>query len=305
MPIVRANGIDVYYDTFGDPTRPTILLVMGLATQSIAWPDPFVDRLVAGGFRVVRYDNRDVGLSTHLTGAPAINPVWAIAAKRFGLPFPLAYRLSDMAADGIGLLDTLGIDEVHVVGASMGGMIAQLMAAHWPDRVLSLTSIMSSSGAPGLPGPSPQIRRKMLARRPANPSRADAIAASVEMLRLISYPDPTRDAKAFEDIATRAFDRAHDPVGARRQLLAIIADGSRATRLAAVRAPTLLIHGADDPLVPLAGSEDLARHIPHARLEIVPGMAHDLPPSRLDRIAAMIVEHARGATVDIREEVAA
>lgn len=292
MPTFRANGIDLYYDTAGDPADPTILLIMGLATQSIAWPDAFVARLAAAGFHVVRFDNRDVGLSTHLDGAPAFHPLWALAAARFGLPFPLAYTLTDMAADAVALLDALGVDRAHVVGASMGGMIAQLVAANHPERVASLTSIMSTSGAPGLPGPSAPIRRRMLARRPANPTRAEAVAAGEAMLQLISYPDPARPAGAFAEMAGRAFDRAYYPAGARRQLLAIIADGSRVARLAAIRAPTLLIHGADDPLVPRAGSEDLARRIPHARLEIVDGMAHDLPPSRLEHLAKLIVDHA-------------
>lgn len=294
MPTVRANGIDLCYDSAGDPADPTILLVMGLATQSIAWPDAFVARLVNAGFRVVRYDNRDVGLSTHLDGAAAIHPLLALVAKRLRLPFRLAYTLTDMAADGIALLDALGVARADVVGASMGGMIAQIMAARCPDRVASLTSIMSTSGASGLPGPAPAIRRRMLARRPANPTREEAIAAGAGMLEMISFPDPARPPGAFADMAARAFDRAYDPVGARRQLLVIIADGSRASRLAAIRAPTLLIHGADDPLVPKAGSEDLARRIPHARLEVVPGMAHDLPPSRLDHVADLIVAHAKG-----------
>lgn len=292
MPTARSNGIDLYYEDAGDPAAPVILLVMGLATQLIAWPDELVERLVASGFRVVRFDNRDVGLSTHLHGAPAINPLVALAASRLRLPFPLAYTLTDMAADAVGLLDALGVERAHVVGASMGGMIAQLMAARWPERVATLTSIMSTSGAPGLPGPSAAIRRRLLARRPADPTRAEAVAGGAEVLRLISYPDPARPAGAFEEMAGRAFDRAYYPAGARRQLLAIIADGSRAARLRAIRASTLLIHGESDPLVPSAGSEDLARRVPHARLEIVPGMAHDLPPSRAPLIADMITRHA-------------
>lgn len=295
MPTVRSNGIDLHYEEAGEPTAPAILLVMGLATQLIAWPDALVDRLVATGFRVIRHDNRDVGLSTHLRGAPAINPLVALAASRLRIPFPLAYTLTDMAADAIGLLDALGIGRAHVVGASMGGMIAQLMAASRPDRVASLTSIMSTSGAPGLPGPTPAIRRRLLARRPAHPTRDEAVAAGADVLRLISFPDPARAPGAFEEMAGRAFDRSYDPAGARRQLLAIIADGSRVRRLASITAPTLLIHGADDPLVPRAGSEDLARRIPRARLEIVPGMAHDLPPSRLPLIARLIAEHAAAA----------
>jgi pimeloyl-ACP methyl ester carboxylesterase len=292
MPTARSNGINLYYEDAGDREVPLILLVMGLATQLIAWPDELVDRLVATGFRVVRYDNRDVGLSTHLDGAPAVSPLLALAASRLRLPFPLAYTLTDMAADGIGLLDALGAERAHVVGASMGGMIAQLMAAGWPARVASLTSIMSTSGARALPGPSAELRRKLIARRPANPSRAQAVAAGAEILRLISYPDPARPEGAFEEVARRAFERSYDPVGARRQLLAIIADGSRVSRLASVKASTLLIHGRRDPLVPQAGSEDLAKCIAHARLELIAEMAHDLPPSQLPLIADLIGQHA-------------
>lgn len=295
MPTIPANGVTLFYEDRGAPDAPVILLIMGLATQLIAWPDAFVDGLVARGFRVIRYDNRDIGLSQRMDGAPAVNPLWALVAKRLGIRFPLAYSLTDMAADAVGLLDALGISRAHVVGASMGGMIAQLVAAARPDRTASLVSVMSSSGAPGLPGPSAALRRRLVARRPAKPSRADAIAAGAEILRLISFPDPARAADAFETMAAQAFDRSYNPAGARRQLLAIIADGSRVDRLAAIVAPTLLIHGAADPLVPLAGSRDLARRIPHARLEVIADMAHDLPPSQLPRMVDLIAAHAEGA----------
>lgn len=294
MPIVTANGIDLHYEDAGDPAAPAILLIMGLGTQMIAWPDALVETLVAAGYRVIRYDNRDIGLSTHLHDAPTTNPLVALLATRFGLPFRHAYTLRDMAADAVALLDALGIPAAHMVGASMGGMIAQNLAALYPDRVLSLTSIMSSSGARGLPGPTPELRRRMIARRDPRPTREQAIAAGIEMLTLISYPDTTRAPDAFRVMAGRAFDRAFNPQGARRHLLAIIADGSRAARLAAIRAPTLVIHGAADPLVPLPNSEDIARRVPGARLEVIPEMAHDLPPAQLSRIAGLIVAHATG-----------
>jgi pimeloyl-ACP methyl ester carboxylesterase len=295
LPSVAANGIELFYEDFGKPADPVILLVMGLGTQLIAWPDDFVDGLVTAGYRVIRYDNRDIGLSTHLDGAPAINPVWALLASKVGLRFPLAYSLDDMAADAVALLDALGIARAHVVGASMGGMIAQRVAAGWPDRVASLTSIMSSSGAPGLPGPTPALRKLLMAGRPANPTRADAVAAGEVVLQAISYPDPARPADAYATMAGNAFDRSYDPLGARRQLLAIMGDRDRATRIAAIRAPTLVIHGAADPLVPLANGEDTARRIPGARLEVLDEMAHDLPPSQLDRMIGLIVDHARSA----------
>jgi pimeloyl-ACP methyl ester carboxylesterase len=292
MPTIRANEIDIYYEDNGHSDAPVILLVMGLGTQMIAWPEPFIQGLVGQGFRVIHYDNRDIGQSQYLHGAPAPNLIWALLASRLGLPLNLGYRLSDMATDGVALLDALGIEKAHVVGASMGGMIAQLMAASHAERVHSLTSIMSSSGKPGLPGPSPELRKRMLAKRPSSPTREEAIALSVAGLNAMSYPDPTRAPDAFEDVAGRAYDRGYNPAGMKRQLLAIIADGSRVSRLKTITAPTLVIHGRADPLVPLANSEDIARHIPGARLEVIDQMGHDLPPSQLNRMVDLIADHA-------------
>lgn len=293
MPKVNVNGIDLYYEESGAQSAPAMLLIMGLGTQHIAWPDAFVSGLVDAGFRVIRFDNRDIGESSYLEGAPAVHPAMAIAATRFGLRFPLAYSLKDMAADALGLLDALGISAAHIVGVSMGGMIAQRVALAAPTRVLSLTSIMSSSGARGLPGPSAELRRRLTARRPAKPDRDWAIDAGAQMLELISHPDPARPAGAYREIAGRSFDRGYNPMGLRRQLLAIIADTGRAAELARITVPTLVIHGAADPLVPMACSEDIARRIPGARLEIIPQMAHDLPPSTLPQIVALIADHAR------------
>ena len=295
MPTLHANGIDLYYEDHGDPQAPAILMIMGLGTQMIAWPPRLIDGLTDAGFRVIAYDNRDIGLSTHLHGAPAVNPLIALAATRFGLPFPLAYSLADMAADGVALLDALGIAAAHVVGASMGGMIAQNVAIRFSARVLSLTSIMSSSGAPGLPGPAREQRERLTMRRPANPTREEAVAIAVAGLESISYPDATRAPDAFPAIAGRAFDRGSNPAGFRRQLLAIVADHDRARRLSEVRAPTLVIHGRADPLVPLACGADVAKRISGAKMEVIDAMAHDLPPSQIDHVVALIVDHARGA----------
>jgi pimeloyl-ACP methyl ester carboxylesterase len=293
MPHVTANGIDLFYEDFGKPTDPAILLVMGLGTQGIAWSQSFVDRLVDGGFRVIRYDNRDIGQSTHLEGARAVHPLRAILGTKFGFGFPVAYTLKDMAADAVALLDALGIQRAHVVGASMGGMIAQLLAAEWPERVLTLTSIMSSSGAPGLPGPTPEVRKLMM-RKPRNDlDRATAVRLGVEVQTAISYPDPARAPDAFARLAGESYDRGFNPLGTRRQLLAIMHDGDRTQRLSRITAPTLVIHGAADPLIPFDHAEDLAKRIPSARLEKVEQMAHDLPPSQLDHVASLIVDHAR------------
>lgn len=295
MPNIRANNIDIYYEENGPADGPVILLVMGLGTQMIAWPDDLIQGLVAQGFRVIHYDNRDVGLSQRMDGAPAGNLVWAMLKMRFGLPVKPAYTLTDMAKDGIALLDALGIANAHVAGASMGGMIAQLMAAHYPDRVTTMTSIMSSSGRPGLPGPRADIRKRLMAPRPSNPSRDEAIRLGAEAIESISFTDMKRPHDAFVDMAARAFDRGYYPIGMKRQLLAIIADGSRVDRLKTIKLPTLVVHGGADPLVPKEGSEDIARLVPGARLEIIDEMGHDLPPSQVGRMVDLIAGHAKQA----------
>jgi pimeloyl-ACP methyl ester carboxylesterase len=292
MPNITANGIELHYEDHGPTGAPVILLVMGLGAQMIAWPDEFVHGLVGKGFRVIRYDNRDVGMSQRMEQAATPNLVWTMLKARFGLPLGVGYTISDMAKDGIGLLDALGIERAHVVGASMGGMIVQLMAANHRERLVSMTSIMSSSGAPGLPGPRADIRRQMMAARPSGANREEAVAFGAELVKSFSYPDPARPENAHAEMAGLAFDRGYYPIGTRRQLLAIIADGSRVERLKTITTPTLVIHGGADPLVPKDGSIDIARHVPGARLEIIDEMAHDLPPSQVDRMIGQITEHA-------------
>ncbi|WP_353208589.1 alpha/beta hydrolase [Sphingorhabdus sp.] len=293
MPTVRANNIDIYYEESGPADAPVILLVMGLGTQMIAWPEDMIQGLVAQGFRVIHYDNRDVGLSQRMDGAPAPNLIWTMVKARVGLPTRAAYTLTDMMQDGIALLDALGIAKAHIAGASMGGMIVQLMAAHHPDRILTMTSIMSTSGRAGLPGPRADIRKRLMAPRPSNPTREQAVRLGAESLETISYADKKRPHSAFSDMAARAFDRSYYPIGMKRQLLAIMADGSRVSRLKTINVPTLVLHGGADPLVPKEGSEDIARLVPNARLEIIPEMAHDLPPSQVGRMVDLIAGHAK------------
>jgi pimeloyl-ACP methyl ester carboxylesterase len=259
----------------------------------IAWPEDMIQGLVAQGFRVIHYDNRDVGLSQRMDGAPAPNLIWTMVKARVGLPTCAAYTLTDMMQDGIALLDALGIAKAHIAGASMGGMIVQLMAAHHPDRILTMTSIMSTSGRAGLPGPRADIRKRLMAPRRSNPTREQAVRLGAESLETISYADKKRPNSAFEDMAARAFDRSYYPIGMKRQLLAIIADGSRVSRLKTVKVPTLVVHGGADPLVPKEGSEDIARLVANARLEIIPEMAHDLPPSQVGRMVDLIAGHAK------------
>lgn len=292
MPTIRANNVELYYEDNGRTDAPVILLVMGLGAQMIAWPDEFIHGLVGKGYRVIHYDNRDVGMSQRMEGAQAPNLVWTMLKARLGLPVCVPYTLTDMAADGIGLLDGLGIQKAHVVGASMGGMIVQLMAANHRERLLSMTSIMSSSGKPGLPGARADIQRRFKVKRSPDASRDEAVAFGTELVSSFSYPDPARPATAHAEMTAKAFDRGYYPVGTRRQLLAIIADGSRVDRLKKIKVPTLVVHGGADPLVPKEGSEDIARHIPGARLEIIDEMAHDLPPSQVSRMVDLIAGHA-------------
>ena len=293
MPNIRANNIDIYYEENGPADGPVILLVMGLGAQMIAWPDEFIHGLVSKGYRVIHYDNRDVGMSQRMEGAKAPHLVWTMFKARIGLPVRVPYTLGDMAADGIGLLDALGIDKAHVVGASMGGMIVQLMAANHPERTLSMTSIMSSSGKAGLPGARPDIQRQFMVKRSPDASREEAVAFGAALVSAFSFPDPARPENAHAEMTAKAFDRGYYPVGTRRQLLAIIADGSRVDRLKTIKVPTLVVHGGADPLVPKEGSEDIARHIQGARLEIIDEMAHDLPPSQVGRMVDLIAGHAK------------
>jgi pimeloyl-ACP methyl ester carboxylesterase len=295
LPHITANNIQLYYEDNGPANAPVILLIMGLGTQMIAWPDAMIQGLVARGFRVIHYDNRDVGMSQRMEDAPVGNMMWAFLANTVGLPVRSAYTVADMAKDGIGLLDALCIRSAHVVGASMGGMIVQHMAANHSDKVMSLTSIMSTSGKRGLPGPRSDIRKAMMRPRPANPTREEAVAAGAEVVKAFSYPDPARPDSAYPELVGRAFDRGYYPVGTVRQLLAIVADGSRVDMLKTIKAPTLVIHGGADPLVPKEGGIDTAKHIPRARLEIIEEMAHDLPPSQIGRMVDLIAGHAANA----------
>jgi pimeloyl-ACP methyl ester carboxylesterase len=291
MPLIKANGIEIYYEERGNPTGAPILLIMGLGRQMIAWPEAFMAELAKAGHRIILFDNRDVGLSTHFHDAPKPNLIKTLIASKLGLSIKSAYSLADMAKDACALLDHMGLDAAHIVGVSMGGMIAQIIASDMPLRVLSLTSIMSSSGAAGLPGASADLRNRLMQGRPRKPTRDAAIAFGAKTMEAMSFPDPTRAPDAFITAAAMAYDRAYDPLGSARQLTAIIADGSRGQRLAKIAARTLVIHGAADALVPLACGRDTAKRISGARLEIVEHMAHDLPPSQNDYVAGLIRAH--------------
>lgn len=295
MPIAKANGLDIFYDEFGDPADPAVLLVMGLGTQMIAWTEEFCDGLAGHGFRVVRFDNRDIGLSAKMEGAPVYSLPAAVARWWLGLRVRSAYSLEDMARDAVGVLDALGIDRAHIVGASMGGMIAQIIAAAWPERTRSLVSIMSTSGRHRLPGPRRQARAALTARRPAPGDREAVIRFGVNVLKAIGspgYPTPEADLRRFVE---EAIGRSVYPAGFMRQMLAILANGSREKLLKTIRAPTLVLHGEADPMIPVEGGRDTARLIPGARLETIPGWGHDLPPALVPRLVDAIAEQCRNA----------
>ena len=285
--VAKANGIELVYDAFGDPLAPPLLLIMGLACQMLAWDDDFCAMLAARGYRVIRFDNRDIGLSTKFNHAGAPDPGALIACSVMGLPVSAPYLLSDMANDTVGLLDALGIDSAHVVGSSMGGAIAQLVAIRHPARLRTLTSIMATSGAPGLPRPSAEAIAVLLT---PTPTERDAYIQRVwKLLRAGEFPlDDARDPER----AARLHARGVNPPGIARQLAAIIASGSRQEQLSSVRAPTLVIHGAADPLVPLACGVDVARSVPGAELSIIEGMGHALPIAMWPRIVGTIAAHA-------------
>lgn len=259
----------------------------------IAWPEELCDGLAARGFRVVRFDNRDIGLSTKLEGAKPVNLTTLFLGAFIGLPVRSPYTLSDMARDAVGLMDRLGIERAHVVGASMGGMIGQIVAADHPTRVRSLVSIMSTSGARGLPSAKSEAMAALRRKRPDAGDREAAIQHGMYVYRAIGSPGfVTPDAELRQKVE-RAFDRSYYPAGVGRQLAAIVASGSRVDLLKRITAPTLVIHGADDPLVPLAAGKDTAARIKGARLEIIPGMGHDLPTALLPRLVESIAVHCQ------------
>lgn len=294
MTQATANGIRLEYECFGDESRPALLLIMGLGGQLTLWPEPFCRQLAEAGFYVIRFDNRDVGLSEHIHGHSRPRLLRAGLMARLGKQLEVPYRLEDMAADALGLLDALGVERAHVAGASMGGMIAQLLALDTPQRLRSLAAIMTSSGNPRLPQASMGLQLRMV--RPRRRHDRDAIIAdSMRTWRLIGSPAyPPSEAELRARVA-QEYDRAYYPRGIAQQMLAILAAGNRAPRLGQITTPTLVIHGEADPLIPVAAAHELAQLIPGASLEALPGMGHNLPEPLLGRIAGHMIMHMRGA----------
>ncbi|MGM1060259.1 alpha/beta fold hydrolase [Saccharothrix sp. Mg75] len=273
MPRAKSNGIELEHDTFGDPSDPTLVLVMGLRAQMTAWDERLCGLLAAEGFHVVRFDNRDSGLSTQLDHLPVPDFAAIAGGDRSTVP----YLLSDMADDLVGLLDHLGVERAHVVGASMGGMIAQQAAIGHPERLLSLTSIMSTTGNPAVGQATPEARAVLV--RPPATSREEAIENAVAGWRVFGSPGAEGDEEAVRARAAAAFDRAFRPAGGARQMAAIIASPDRTAGLQGVRLPTLVVHGMDDALVGPSGGQATAAAVPDSELLLVDGMGHDLPPA--------------------------
>jgi pimeloyl-ACP methyl ester carboxylesterase len=291
MQIV-ANGLGIEVDDQGPANGEPLLLIMGLGMQLIAWPQDLVQLLIARGFRVIRFDNRDAGLSAgfdHL-GKPQV----AAAGLRYALhlPVPAPYTLADMALDAIGVLDALGIRRAHICGASLGGMVAQHLAAEHPERVQSLTLIMTTSGARRLPQPSMRVRGALLARPRGRDTEA-IVDHLVGLLGVIGSPAFPPEPAALRSRLQTLVRRAWRPAGTTRQLLAVMADGDRTPLLARIQAPTCVVHGEADPLVPVAAGRDLAARIAGAQGDFIPGMGHDLPLAILPRLADDIAQVAR------------
>ena len=294
------GDIELCYETFGDPAGEPLLLVMGLGTQMIAWREEFCESLAERGFYVVRFDNRDIGRSTHLRGVRPPTPLQLLRRDARAA----AYTLEDMADDAVGLLDHLEIEAAHVVGASMGGMIAQTIAGRHADRVLSLTSIMSATGNRWKGQPAPRVYPFFLSRPPR--SKEQATRRAIRLFRVVGSPGFERDEDDLRDLIEQSYDRGGGDVsGTGRQLAAIMASGDRTQALGNISAPTLVVHGTADKLIRPSGGRATARAIKDARLELIDGMGHDLPRELWPRLVELIAGHAQSAAPARESERAA
>lgn len=294
MPEASINDITIAYETIGSDSDRPLLLIAGLSSQMVAWPDEFCRKLADGGHFVIRFDNRDCGLSTRIEsgGVPDVEAL--MVAKLQGQPIDSPYTLSDMAADAVGLLDSLGLDRVHVCGLSMGGMIAQLIAVEYPDRVASMISMLSTTGEPELPGPTPEAIDAMISTPPLE--RSSYIRYLTGVYRAFAGGSEAFDAEASDTMAAQAYDRSFYLMGFPRQMAAIIACGSRAEKLRQVKAPTLVIQGTCDPLVFIEHGQATADAVPGAKLVLVEGLGHGLAfPSLWDQIISAISSHTQAS----------
>jgi pimeloyl-ACP methyl ester carboxylesterase len=293
---IRANGIEIEVEQHGDPSHPAVLLIMGLGMQLMAWPATVIEPLVQAGYHVITFDNRDIGLSQKMEHLPPVNFVWQMVRFKLGLTVQSPYQVHDMALDAIGVLDALEIPRAHLVGASMGGMIAQRMAIQAPHRVKSLTSIMSSSGDKSLPNAQPKVVRTLLSR-PKSRSTDDVVAHYIRLFGVIGSPEFPVEPQLLRERVLTGVQRSYYPEGTQRQMLAIAADlGIRNTRLAGITSPTLVIHGLADPLVPAVHGRDTARRIPGARFVGIEGMGHDLAPGAVAKWLPDMLQHLKNHT---------
>ena len=292
MPKTRANGIELHYEEHGNPSDPAMLLIMGFGAQLTLWPDELVEALASEGFRVIRYDNRDIGLSHKFDGVKAPGLVKMTLMSKLGLTPRVPYTLADMAADGVGLLDALGIDKAHIVGASMGGMIAQHLAAKYPGRCLSFTQIFSTTGDPKLPAAKKEALQALVTR-PKSDAEDALVEHGIMLARTIGSPVYPSPEDRLRERTLTSVRRSFYPQGPTRHLSAIVADGDRSAMLREISVPTLVLHGEDDPLVPCEGGRATAECIPGAKLKTIPGWGHDLPLELVDDLAQDIADHAK------------
>lgn len=295
MPTIRANRLDLAYEDNGPTDGPVVLLIMGLASQLTAWPPKMLSAMHDAGFRTICFDNRDIGLSQKLDKKRAPNLLLQSALKRLRIPTRAPYRLTDMAQDTVSLMDALEIPQAHVVGISMGGMISQILSARHPQRVTSLTAIMTSTNRRSLPGPRRDVAQLLFNPGPAPKTNDEIVERGMQIWNLLRT---TNGGLSDDELRTRiqaAVERSYCPAGQRRQTAAIVQTGDLSGWTRRIKAPTLVIHGDADPLVDVAAGRDVANTIQGSRLEIIPGMGHDLPPKHLDQISSLIIEHARAA----------
>ena len=285
-----ANNLEICYDTFGEKDNPPLLLIMGLAHQMILWDERFCQALASAGYYVIRFDNRDVGLSSKIDG-PVPDILQLMKEIRERKPISVPYKLSDMAKDTVGLLDQLGIESAHIIGVSMGGMIAQTMAIEYPSRVKTLTSISSTTGNPLLPQAKQEVTAMLVP--PPTDNRDEAIGHSVKLFKVFNGTTYPFKEESYKKVFSKAYDRNYYPLGPVRQLAAIIASGSRNEKLRNVKIKTLVIHGDEDPAILVQAGEDTAKEIPDAKLVIIKGMGHTFGPEVAPQIISAILAHIK------------
>lgn len=290
---ITSSGIHLHYQDHGNKQAPTLILIMGLGAQMTVWPDSFIHYLVNQGFRVIRFDNRDTGLSSKLDEHGQPNLIAQALKRKLKMTAKPPYTLDDMAQDVIDLMDALEIKKAHIVGASMGGMIAQIMAAKFRKRCKSLTSMMSSSGNPKLPKANLKVVWQLISNRRPNRNQEAAIQQTIKLNQILGSPEYPMDELELRRLAERNIKRSYHPPGFKRQLAAITSSGNRVPLLQRIKVPTLIIHGSDDPLIPVQAALDTAIHISKSKIRIVRGMGHNIPSTLGEPLAKMIFKHIR------------